>query len=164
MVIEAQRVSYRRGGLCLVRNVSLAVGSGEFLALVGRRGSGADTFWRLLAGEIAPTAGQVAVRGRRARGLGTDPRAVAHGPDACRELLGADDGAPVLLCDQPAAGPDGAALLARCRQRAEAGAAVVATVTDLHLAAARAHTVAVFDAGRLTTWAAPAFALSAASR
>lgn len=162
MVVEAHRVSYRRGGLCLVRNVTLAVGSGEFLALVGRRGSGADTFWRLLAGEIAPAAGRVQVRGRRPGGLGRDPRAVARGPDACRALLGAEDGAPVLLCDGPGTGPDGAALLARCRHRAEAGAAVVATVADLTLAATHAHTVAVFDAGRLTTWAAPSFALDLA--
>ncbi|MFN8024996.1 MAG: ATP-binding cassette domain-containing protein [Acidimicrobiia bacterium] len=162
MVIEAQRVSYRQGGLPLVRNVTLAVGPGEMLAIVGRRGSGAATLWRLLAGEIAPSAGRVLVRGRSSgRGLGRDPRITAHGPDATRDLLtGArDDGAAdVLLCEQPAVSADGPALLARCRERADAGAAVVVTVADLALATAHAHTVAVVEAGRLVAWAAPSFA------
>jgi len=161
MVIEAQRVSYRQGGLPLVRNVTLAVGAGEMLAIVGWRGSGAATLWRLLAGEIAPSAGRVLVRGRSGRGLGRDPRVIAHGPDAARALLtGSRDGgrADVLLCEQPAVAADGAALLARCRERADAGAAVVVTVADLALATAHAHTVAVVEAGRLVTWAAPSFA------
>lgn len=161
MVIEAQRVSYRRGGLALVRHVSVAVGGGELLAVVGTRGSGAGTLWRLLAGELAPSAGRVLVRGRDRPGLRADPRVVAHGPDATRALLRSTAGAEVLLCDQPALGPEGPELLDGCRARAEAGAAVVVTVDDVELAARYAHTVAVLEAGRLARWASPSFLLHA---
>jgi hypothetical protein len=41
---------------------------------------------------------------------------------------------------------------------------VVVTVSDLALAAAHAHTVAVLEAGRLVTWASPACALGHAVR
>ena len=47
-----------------VNGVSLAIGRGEFVALVGRSGSGKTTLLNLLAGLDQPTAGQVWFEGR----------------------------------------------------------------------------------------------------
>lgn len=44
--------------------VSLTVGRGDFVTLIGRSGCGKSTLLRLIAGLVAPTAGEVAVNGR----------------------------------------------------------------------------------------------------
>ena len=47
-----------------LRDVSVTVGRGEAVGLVGRNGSGKSTLLRLIAGIIKPTDGKVAVGGR----------------------------------------------------------------------------------------------------
>ncbi|MGE0451180.1 MAG: ABC transporter ATP-binding protein [Vicinamibacterales bacterium] len=49
-----------------LRHVSLTIGAGESVGLVGRNGSGKSTFLRLIAGILAPTSGHLLVN-RRAR-------------------------------------------------------------------------------------------------
>jgi len=53
----------RRSQLWALRDVDLAVDTGECLGVIGRNGSGKSTMLRLLAGVTAPTEGSVAVRG-----------------------------------------------------------------------------------------------------
>ena len=48
----------------VLRGVTLAIAPGETVALVGPNGAGKSTLLRVLAGEIAPRAGTVALRGR----------------------------------------------------------------------------------------------------
>ncbi|MCK9926928.1 ATP-binding cassette domain-containing protein [Frankia sp. Mgl5] len=48
----------------ILDNLSLVIGDGEFLVLVGPSGSGKTTALRIVAGLLAPTAGQVLVGGR----------------------------------------------------------------------------------------------------
>ena len=48
-----------------VRDVSLTVGSGEFLALIGRSGSGKTTLLNVMAGLDRPTSGEVWIDGER---------------------------------------------------------------------------------------------------
>lgn len=59
------------GPLTALENVSLSVGAGELVALVGPSGSGKSTLLAIVAGLETPTGGTVALRGdRRAERLG----------------------------------------------------------------------------------------------
>jgi NitT/TauT family transport system ATP-binding protein len=56
----------------VVRNVSLALGHGEFVSLVGPSGCGKTTLLKLAAGMLQPTAGNVTLNGVPINGLGPD--------------------------------------------------------------------------------------------
>jgi branched-chain amino acid transport system permease protein len=58
------------GGLVAVDRVSLDVEPGTIVALIGPNGAGKTTFFKMLAGEIAPTSGEVTFAGRRITGAG----------------------------------------------------------------------------------------------
>lgn len=70
-VVEAIGVSFSYGTELAVEDVSLALGRGEFVALVGPNGSGKSTLVRLLLGLLQPGAGTV-------RLLGDDPRSLGQ--------------------------------------------------------------------------------------
>lgn len=55
-----------------LKPVSLKVGAGEFVAIVGTSGCGKSTLMRIIAGLIAPTGGTVIVNGREVRGPDPD--------------------------------------------------------------------------------------------
>ena len=55
------------GGIQAVRGVSLDVGRGEILALCGENGAGKSTLAKILAGEIAPDSGTIALDGQEIR-------------------------------------------------------------------------------------------------
>jgi ATPase subunit of ABC transporter with duplicated ATPase domains len=62
--IDVNAIAYRiPGGDELFRDVTFRVGNGEHAALVGANGCGKSTLQRLLAGELAATAGSVRVDG-----------------------------------------------------------------------------------------------------
>jgi branched-chain amino acid transport system ATP-binding protein len=62
-VLELQSVSAAYGPFRALFGVSLTVGSGEAVALVGANGSGKTTVARVASGLVAPTSGKVVVDG-----------------------------------------------------------------------------------------------------
>lgn len=53
----------RSGAVEALRNISLDVNEGEFIAVIGRSGCGKSTLLRLIAGLLKPTSGTIAVGG-----------------------------------------------------------------------------------------------------
>jgi putative ABC transport system ATP-binding protein len=78
-VLEAngliKRVSSPEGPLIILDDVSLSVGSGESVAIVGASGAGKSTLLGLLAGLDVPTEGQVCLAGAELTALDEDGRA-----------------------------------------------------------------------------------------
>ena len=67
-IIEAQHVSFKydNAETSAVKDVSLTIEAGEFLAILGRNGSGKSTFAKLLNALLLPTEGTLTVNGLRA--------------------------------------------------------------------------------------------------
>jgi ABC-type branched-subunit amino acid transport system ATPase component len=63
-VLEAVDVSKRFGGVHALRKVSLRLGEGDVVGLIGPNGSGKTTFLNCLSGVFPPTTGRVALDGR----------------------------------------------------------------------------------------------------
>jgi branched-chain amino acid transport system ATP-binding protein len=77
-LLEVEEVTRRFGGLVAVREVSLAVQSGEILGLVGPNGAGKTTLFRCVVGALGPNAGAIRFEGGRIDGL-TQHRLVSKG-------------------------------------------------------------------------------------
>jgi ABC transport system ATP-binding/permease protein len=65
-IINAQGISKHFGANLLFQNVSFTVSEGDRIGLIGPNGSGKSTLLRILAGDVNPDSGEVAVR-KRAR-------------------------------------------------------------------------------------------------
>lgn len=63
--LDARNLSVTLGGRAVLREVSLSVAPGEFVALIGPNGAGKTTFLRCCAGLVAPQAGQISTSGAR---------------------------------------------------------------------------------------------------
>ncbi|HEY8566160.1 MAG TPA: heme ABC transporter ATP-binding protein [Beijerinckiaceae bacterium] len=66
--LSAKSVSVRRGSRDLLADVSLDLAPGALTAIVGPNGAGKSTLLKLLAGEIAPSAGTVTLDGKSLAG------------------------------------------------------------------------------------------------
>ena len=102
VILAAEELSKRFGGIAAVDGVSLSVNSGEIVGLIGPNGAGKTTLFDLLAGGQTPTSGRVLLGGhavelqgassRLAAGLGRTfqiPRPFAHMSLAENVMLGA---------------------------------------------------------------------------
>lgn len=58
-MIEAKQVSYAFGANPALRDVSISIGAGEAVAIMGRSGSGKSTLLHCLAGLLVPDEGEV---------------------------------------------------------------------------------------------------------
>jgi ATP-binding cassette subfamily F protein uup len=65
-ILNAQSVTKQFGAKPLFRNISLTVEDGDRIGLIGPNGAGKSTLLALLAGQVAPDSGELAVR-KRAR-------------------------------------------------------------------------------------------------
>ena len=68
-MIEALDLTMRFGAVEALRGLTLAIERGELFALLGPDGAGKTTFFRLVAGLVAPSGGRVQVSGVRTFGL-----------------------------------------------------------------------------------------------
>jgi len=75
--LELRGVASRYGSNEVLTDIDLSIAKGEFVALLGSSGCGKTTLLRLLAGFIAPSAGEVKVRHRDVTHLPPDRRGMA---------------------------------------------------------------------------------------
>jgi iron complex transport system ATP-binding protein len=68
-VLAAEKLTVRRAGRAIVRDISLSARAGEFIAVIGPNGAGKSTLLSVLAGLVRPDAGQVTLDGRLLRTL-----------------------------------------------------------------------------------------------
>jgi ABC transport system ATP-binding/permease protein len=62
LILNAQTISKAFGATSLFRDISFTVDEGDRIGLIGPNGSGKSTLLKMLAGEIEPDAGEIAVR------------------------------------------------------------------------------------------------------
>jgi iron complex transport system ATP-binding protein len=62
-ILQARAIRVARGGRAILDDVSFAAGAGDFVAVIGPNGAGKSTLLSVLAGLIAPDAGQVTLEG-----------------------------------------------------------------------------------------------------
>jgi len=75
-LLEVEGLEVRYGRVAAVRGLSFAVGRGEAVALVGPNGAGKSTTLHAIMGVVAPSAGDVRLRGRST--IGMAPEAIAR--------------------------------------------------------------------------------------
>jgi branched-chain amino acid transport system ATP-binding protein len=80
--VEDLRVSY--GAITALKGVSLSVGRGEVVALIGANGAGKTSTLRAVSGMLKPAGGRITLRGESVVGLKANqlvPRGLAHAPE-----------------------------------------------------------------------------------
>jgi len=88
-LLRVERIEVAYGDLIAVRDVSLEVGAGEAVALIGANGAGKTTTLRAISGLLALRGGRIEVEGRRLDGLTPAQivsRGIAHVPEG-RQLF-----------------------------------------------------------------------------
>jgi ABC-type multidrug transport system ATPase subunit len=117
LLIEVQGLAYRFGPVPALRDLDLAVAPGEVHGVLGPRGAGKTTLLRILAGELAPTAGRA----------DAPARTVLIPADALapRSVALAGTLADVLLVDEPADACAASAIRTLIARHAERGGAAV---------------------------------------
>jgi phospholipid/cholesterol/gamma-HCH transport system ATP-binding protein len=73
-LIELKGISKSFGSNTVLDEVDLTIYRGEALAVIGPSGTGKSTILRIIAGLLAPDAGEVYVQGQRREGLAEDGR------------------------------------------------------------------------------------------
>jgi branched-chain amino acid transport system ATP-binding protein len=77
-LLHVEGVTAGYGAATIVRGISLTIGGGELVTIIGANGAGKTTLMRALSGLLRPTAGGVSLQGERIVGLSAD-RVAARG-------------------------------------------------------------------------------------
>ena len=75
-LLQAEALTMRFGGVTAVNDVSLTLGEVELRCLIGPNGAGKSTFFKLLTGQLKPSAGRVLFRGQPI--MGAQPHEIAR--------------------------------------------------------------------------------------
>ena len=75
--LELRNIVKNFGAVEVIRDVSLSVNDGEFIAFVGPSGCGKSTLLRLIAGLDKPTGGSIAIDGKDVTEIGAADRGLA---------------------------------------------------------------------------------------
>ena len=75
-VLQVQDLSVSFGLMPILRGIDLALAAGERLAVIGPNGAGKSTLFNVISGALAPSAGDVRLRGRSI--TGQPPHAIAR--------------------------------------------------------------------------------------
>lgn len=94
-VVELERVTVRYGEVAALEDVSLAVGAGEFVAIIGPNGSGKTTLIKTILGLVRPAAGTVRLFGKNLHELDGEWKRVGYVP----QLAQIDPGFPLKVFD-----------------------------------------------------------------
>jgi ABC-type uncharacterized transport system ATPase subunit len=63
-LLETEDLTRRFGGVCAVDSVRFSLAERELRCLIGPNGAGKSTFFKLITGQLRPSAGRVLMRGR----------------------------------------------------------------------------------------------------
>jgi branched-chain amino acid transport system ATP-binding protein len=80
--VEDLHVSY--GAIIALRGISLKVGKGEVVALIGANGAGKTTTLRAVSGMLRPKSGRILLEGQPVQGMKSHllvPKGMAHAPE-----------------------------------------------------------------------------------
>jgi putative ABC transport system ATP-binding protein len=78
IAVEGLSVTFNKGGPLerrALKNVTLAVGSGEFCSVIGSNGAGKTTLLSAVAGDVTPDSGRIVLSGRDVTRLTAESRA-----------------------------------------------------------------------------------------
>ena len=75
-LLEAKGATMRFGGVTAVDNVDFTLGEMELRCLIGPNGAGKSTFFKMLTGQLTPSAGQILLRGKDI--TGAEPHHIAR--------------------------------------------------------------------------------------
>jgi branched-chain amino acid transport system permease protein len=67
-ILETRGLSRNYGGILANSDISFSVQTGELRGVIGPNGAGKSTFFKMLTGEVAPSAGHIFFRGREITG------------------------------------------------------------------------------------------------
>jgi len=74
--LECRALTRRFDHFVAVENIDLAIASGSFFSILGPSGCGKTTLLRMIAGFLAPTSGDILIKGRSVRDVPPNKRPV----------------------------------------------------------------------------------------
>jgi branched-chain amino acid transport system ATP-binding protein len=83
-LLEVKNLEVSYGAIKALKGISLSVGQGEAVALIGANGAGKTSTLRAVSGMLKPTAGSITLRGESLVGLKSHqvvPKGLAHAPE-----------------------------------------------------------------------------------